>query len=270
LLGPFHGDQTTLAHAGEIRARLAAARGRLFAPDLVDAFLEQSEGDGFWLALQPDAVRQYQTEMEGVRDLWLVSWQEFKRCTDIFARILNAKSPHTEQHSRGVSLLARHLAGRMGMDAVTCERIEVAGLLHDIGKLQIPGDIIEADGALSADELELMKTHSRGTLEVLQRLHAIEEIARWASYHHETPDGQGYPFHVAGDALPLEARIINVADVFQALAQDRPYHSPLEPGEILAILKDRVANGKADATVVATVEADLDNCHRIALCRPSC
>ena len=115
-----------------------------------------------------------------------------------------------------------------------------------------------------------MKTHSRGTLEVLQRLHAIEDIARWASYHHETPDGQGYPFHVAGDALPLEARIINVADVFQALAQDRPYHRPLEPAEILAILKDRVANGKADALVVATVEADLDNCHRIALCRPSC
>lgn len=267
LLGPFHGDQTTVAHAGEIRARLAAARGRLFAPDLVDAFLEQSEGDGFWLALQPDAVRQYQTEMEAFRDLWLVSWQEFKRCTDIFARILDAKSPHTEQHSRGVSLLARHLAGRMGMDAVTCERIEVAGLLHDIGKLQIPGEIIEADGALSAEELELMKTHSRGTLDVLQRLHAIEEIARWASYHHETPDGQGYPFHVAGDALPIEARIINVADVFQALAQDRPYHRPLEPAEILAILKDRVANGKADASVVATVEADLDNCHRIALCR---
>ena len=269
LLGPFHGDLTTLAHAEEIRMRLAAARGSLFAPDLVDAFLELSQGDRFWLGLQPDAVRQYQTEMEAFRDLWLVTWQEFRRCTEIFARILDAKSPHTERHSRGVSLLAGHLAGRMGMDVVTCERIAVAGLLHDIGKLKIPGAIIDADGALAAAEFELMKTHSRGTLEVLQRLQAIEEIARWASYHHETPDGEGYPFHVAGDALPLEARIINVADVFQALAQDRPYHRPLEAAEILAILKERAASGKSDASVVAAVEADLDNCHRIALCRLS-
>ena len=127
--------------------------------------------------------------------------------------------------------LSRHLAGRLGFDAAACEKIEVAGLLHDIGKLQIPDEIIEGSAALTAQEFNVMKSHSYGTRQVLKRLHAIDEISRWASYHHETPDGRGYPFHVGGAALPLEARIINVADIFQALAQQRPYREPLAPGE---------------------------------------
>ena len=267
LAAPFHADQSTLAHAEQIRTRLAAERGRLFAPELVDAFLALSAGEAFWLALQPDAVHQYQTEMESYGDLRTVRWEDFKRCADIFARIIDAKSPYTEQQSRGVSLLSRHLAAKMGFDENACEKIEVAGLLHDIGKLQIPDEIIEGRAALTQHEFDIMKSHSYGTRQVLKRLHAIDEIARWASYHHETPDGHGYPFHVGGADLPLEARIINVADVFQALAQDRPYRRPLAPEDILAILKERVLKGQADPAVVAAVEADLANCHRVALCR---
>ncbi len=267
LAAPFHADQTVLAHAEEIRARLAAERGHLFAPELVDAFLALSAGEAFWLALQPDAVREYQAEMEGHGELRIVGWNEFKRCADIFARIIDAKSPYTEQHSRGVARLSRHLAGRLGLDAAVCEKIEVAGLLHDIGKLQIPDEIIEGRAALTAQEFNVMKSHSYGTRQVLKRLHAIDEISRWASYHHETPDGRGYPFHVGGAALPLEARIINVADIFQALAQQRPYREPLPPEKIIAILRQRAALGQADATVVEAIAGDLANCHRIALCR---
>jgi putative nucleotidyltransferase with HDIG domain len=267
LAAPFHADQTVLAHAEEIRARLAAERGHLFAPELVDAFLALSAGEAFWLALQPDAVREYQAEMEGHGELRMVGWNEFKRCADIFARIIDAKSPYTEQHSRGVARLSRHLAGRLGLDAAVCEKIEVAGLLHDIGKLQIPDEIIEGSAALTAQEFNVMKSHSYGTRQVLKRLHAIDEISRWASYHHETPDGRGYPFHVGGAALPLEARIINVADIFQALAQQRPYREPLPPEKIIAILRQRAALGRADARVVEAIAGDLANCHRIALCR---
>lgn len=79
------------------------------------------------------------------------------------------------------------------------------------------------------------------------------EIARWAAYHHETPDGHGYPFRLAGDALPLEARIINIADIFQALAQDRPYRKAMAPKDILAILRDRAAAGQADAALAGMV-----------------
>ncbi len=267
LAAPFHADQTVLAHAAGIRERLAAERGRLFAPELIDAFLAISEGEAFWLDLQPDTVHQYQLEMESHGDLRLVGWTEFKRCADIFARIIDAKSPYTEQHSQGVARLSRYLAEHMGLDFVACEKIEVAGLLHDIGKLQIPDEIIEGRAALTAQEFNIMKSHSYGTRQVLKRLHAIEEIARWAAYHHETPDGHGYPFHVGGAALPLEARIINVADIFQALAQERPYRAPMAPAEIIAILHERATQGRADPSVVAAVAADLENCHRVALCR---
>jgi len=267
LAAPHHADQTILAEAPRISERLAAERGRLFAPELVDAFLACSAGEAFWLALQPDWVHQYQTEMEAYGDLRLVEWSNFRQCADIFARIIDAKSPYTERHSRGVAQLSRHVAGLMGLDAVTCEKVEVAGLLHDIGKLQIPDEIIEGTSSLSEHEFGIMKSHSYGTRQVLKRLHAIDDIALWASYHHETPDGRGYPFHVGGDALPLQARIINVADIFQALAQDRPYRRPLDPERIMAVLDERVAQGRADAAVVAVIAGDLDNCHRIALCR---
>lgn len=266
LAAPYHADQTVLSHADEIRSRLAAERGRLFSPELVEAFENFSAGEAFWLALQPDWVQQYQREMESHGDLQIIDWSQFKQCAEIFSRIIDAKSPYTLRHSRGVSRLARHLAERLGLDTVTCEKIEVAGLLHDIGKLQIPDEIIEGPNALTPHEFDIMKSHSYGTLQVLKRLPAIEEIAQWAAYHHETPDGHGYPFHVGGKALPLEARIINVADVFQALAQERPYRKPMMPQQIIAILQERADLGRADPQIVAEVAADLENCHRVALC----
>ncbi len=266
LAAPYHADHTVLAHADEIRERLAAERGRLFAPELIDVFIAHSRGEAFWLALQPESVQQYQTEMEAFGDLRCLDWAEFKQCANIFARIIDAKSPYTEQHSRGVSLLSRHVAAKMGLDPVTCEKIEVAGLLHDIGKLQIPDEIIEGHHALTPQEFNIMKGHSFGTRQVLKRLNAIDDLARWAYYHHETPDGQGYPFHIGGKDLPIEARIINVADIFQALAQERPYRKPMSPAEIMAILNERAQTGRADPEVVAVIAGDLDNCHRIALC----
>ncbi|MBS1189285.1 MAG: hypothetical protein H6R10_1077 [Rhodocyclaceae bacterium] len=265
LAAPYQADQTVLEHSSAIRERLAAERGRLFSPELVDAFLALSEEEAFWLALRPDWVQQYQAQIESFADSRTIDWAGIKQCAEIFAAIIDAKSSYTEQHSRGVARLARHLAARLGLDWASCEKIEVAGLLHDIGKLQIPDEIIEGTNPLTEHEFDLMKGHSYGTLQVLWRLQAIQDIARWAAYHHETPDGHGYPFHLRGDDLPLPARIINVADVFQAMAQDRPYRAAMAPEKILSTLQERVAAGSADADVVAALAADLQNCHRIAL-----
>lgn len=265
LAAPFYADQTVLEHSAAIRDRLASERDRLFSAELLDAFLTVSAGEAFWLALKSDWVQQYQAEMESFGAMQIVTWADFKQCADIFAQIIDAKSPYTERHSRGVAMLARHLAESLGLDRANCEKIEVAGLLHDIGKLQIPDEIIEGPNPLSEHEFDLMKSHSYATLQVLRRLHAIEDIARWAAYHHETPDGCGYPFRLAGAALPIEARIINVADIYQALAQDRPYRKAMAPEDILAILRERVAAGRADAGVVEALAADLENCHHLAV-----
>uniref|UniRef100_UPI000AAD28A6 HD-GYP domain-containing protein n=1 Tax=Ralstonia sp. RL TaxID=1839756 RepID=UPI000AAD28A6 len=79
----------------------------------------------------------------------------------------------------------------------------------------------------------------------------FEEIARWAAYHHEEPDGTGYPFHLSADAMPLEARILRVADIFQAMAQDRPYRRGLPAAEIVSFLDKLVADGRLDGDIVA-------------------
>lgn len=265
LAAPHHADQSLLEHSGAIRERLRGERGRLFAPELIDGFLAASESEAFWLALETDWVLEYQLEMESHGELRIIDWAQFRQCADIFARVIDAKSPYTERHSRGVARLARHLAEKLGMPPETCEKIEVAGLLHDLGKLQVPDEIIEGANPLSEHEFDLMKGHSYATLQVLKRLHAVEELARWAAYHHETPDGSGYPFRVGGEALPLPARIINVADIFQAMAQDRPYRAAMAPERILGILRQRAAEGRADPLVVDAIASDLERCHRIAL-----
>lgn len=102
-----------------------------------------------------------------------------------------------------------------------------------------------------------MNTHSYETYQILAGIPGFEEIAQIAAYHHEVPDGSGYPFHLKGEALSREARILRVADIFQALAQDRPYRSGLSADAIHAELARLVDAGKLDADIVAAVSEDM-------------
>ncbi len=110
-----------------------------------------------------------------------------------------------------------------------------------------------------------MARHAFDTHEVLRRAFGDGPVARWAAFHHEYVSGQGYPFHVENGGLPLEARIIAVADVLQALAQRRPYRQPLTTPEIAAILDGMVFGGKLDGEVVAAAKADLEQCWKAAI-----
>lgn len=143
--------------------------------------------------------------------------------------------------------------------------IELAGLLHDIGKLRIPDDLLEKPGKLDDTEVILMRRHSFDTYNILKKISGLEQITKWAAQHHERVDGSGYPYHLKKDALSIEARIIEVADVFQALAQKRPYRDSLPPEQILSMLKEQVDSGKLDGDVVALVEANLEASWKAAM-----
>ncbi len=264
LAAPHYGDHTLLSRARDVRATIARYAGSIFSTDLVEGFLRCANNEAFWLELTPEFVARYQQGMAARSTSWRLTWDEFRSCARIFADIVDAKSHYTKEHSVGVSRLSGYLARKLGLAPALCERIEVAGLLHDLGKLQIPDEILESADVLDEVEFSIMKSHSFATYQALKRMGGMDEIATWAGYHHECLNGSGYPFHKKDGHLPLEARIINVADIFQALAQDRPYRSAMAPAAILSVLQDRVQRGLADRRVVRVVAENLDDCMKAA------
>lgn len=250
-------DGTLLQHTEAIRETIRGHAGTYFDPQLVAAFLEASIPEALWLGLEARSVHTALGEALAHREPRPLSPPELKQLALIFSRIVDAKSPFTAEHSLGVGRVARHLGARLGLETDTCEALEVAGLLHDLGKLRVPDEILEKPAGLSKPERRIMDSHSFETWRILSPIPGFQEQARWAASHHEEPDGTGYPFHTKAADMPLEARILRVADIFQAMAQDRPYRPGLEPAAIGRFLEDLVARGRVDAGVAAVALADL-------------
>lgn len=248
-----------------IRDTIASKRDEWFCPELVDAFLEVSLSEAFWFSLEINNVNGYVSTWLAETRPQQMSFKELRSLVGVFSRIVDAKSVFTREHSDGVANLARYLGQLFGLGEASCEMLELAGLLHDIGKLRIPDDLLEKPGRLTEAENIIMRRHSFDTYNILKTITGLEQVTQWAAQHHERVDGSGYPYHIHKDGLSLEARIIEVADVFQALAQRRPYRDSLPPEQILGILKELVAGGKLDANVVGKVESHLQACWQIAM-----
>lgn len=141
----------------------------------------------------------------------------------VLTAALEAKDPETMAHSQRVANTAVAIAMEMELAQEEIERIRLAGLLHDLGKLAVPENILQKPGPLTAHELAIIKRHpERGAL-MLQEARAFHPLVELVLHHQESFDGSGYPDGLAGDRVPIGARIIRVADVFDALTSDRPY-----------------------------------------------
>jgi diguanylate cyclase (GGDEF)-like protein len=148
------------------------------------------------------------------------------------ALAVDAKDPYTRSHSQTVSNLCAAIGAELGFDGERLARLRIAGLLHDVGKIGIPDAILRKTTKLDAGEYERMKTHSvLGENIVLAA--EMPERAGWVRHHHERIDGAGYPDGIADREIPLESRIIHVADAYEAMTSDRPYRKA--PGERFAI-----------------------------------
>lgn len=254
-------DALTSAHYGKdllmarshISDRIVSYRGTLFAPQLVDAFVEAASAEAFWLSMEPPHLERFLFDMEREHLPLPIDCETLKQLARIFAHIVDAKSHFTLEHSEGVASLARYIAEQSGLSLEQCEKIEVAGLLHDLGKLRVPDEILDKPGAMDDKERAIMLRHSFESYQILRRIKGLEEIALWAAYHHEMPTGNGYPFHATSKEIGIEARIIAVADVFQALAQDRPYRSGLPYPKIIEMLQEQADEGHLDKEIVSLV-----------------
>ena len=173
-----------------------------------------------------------------------------------FVRAIDARDPYTARHSEKVATYAVQLAAALRLPRASCDRIKLAGLLHDVGKVALERSVLHKPGKLDDDEWELVRRHPGLSA------HILGGVARFASFlpgvrhHHERYDGRGYPDGLAGDAIPLDARILAVADAYDAMTSDRSYRPALSHQEAVRRLREG-AGSQFDPVCVATF-AELD------------
>ncbi len=154
------------------------------------------------------------------------------------AETVDAKDPYTKGHSYRVAEYSREIARRMGKDEAFLRRIYYMGMLHDVGKIGVSDNIINKKDGLTIDEYESVKSHTVIGEEVLRHITAMPELYYGARWHHERFDGRGYPDGLKGDEIPIEVRIISVADMFDAMTSTRSYRDPLPMNEVRTELEN--------------------------------
>jgi HD-GYP domain-containing protein (c-di-GMP phosphodiesterase class II) len=169
---------------------------------------------------------------------------------ELLGMIVDFKSPFTATHSSGVAQCSMLLAGMVGMSESEVKLMEVAGLLHDLGKLVVPNLILEKPAGLTHAEMAVMKQHTYHTFSILSTIGGLQMIAEWGAYHHERLDGKGYPFRREAHEMNLGARIMAVSDIFTALAEDRPYRKGMKTENINNILQEQASRGIQDPHIV--------------------
>ena len=164
------------------------------------------------------------------------------------AAAVDAKDPYTRGHADRVAALSVAIGRELGLPPEELQALEYAGILHDIGKIGIPDAILAKAGALAPEEMALMRDHPRIGAEIVAGVAFLGGAVPAIRSHHERWDGGGYPDGLAADAIPLIARIVNIADTFDACTSRRPYQEPVTAGEAEAIL-ERLRGAQTDPAV---------------------
>jgi len=147
------------------------------------------------------------------------------------------RDPYTSGHQKNVTKIACSIAEHMGLSADLIKGLRIAGLLHDIGKISVPAEILSKPGKITKDERNIMKNHCRVGYDILKGIEFQWPVAKIVLQHHERMDGSGYPLGIQGEEILLEARILAVADVIEAMSSHRPYRAALGLDEALAEIR---------------------------------
>lgn len=227
---------------------------RWFDPDLVKAVKSLAKTGALWAGLDAPDITAQVAALEPREHKLLVSENTLDDICMAFAEVIDAKSPFTYRHSNGVADAAVAIAGQLGMPESDIVMIRRAALLHDIGKLSVPNSILEKPGKLTNEEWDVVKKHPYYTLEILKRIPGFEQLSDIAAAHHEKLDGSGYFRHWGAAQLNTPARILAVADVYDALSAKRPYRDAL-PLETVFGIMHKEAPRALDAECLEALES---------------
>ena len=171
-------------------------------------------------------------------ELFVDQQRLFRETIEALATAIDSRDNYTGGHSEMVTEYSLRIAEQLGFDEERLETIRVAGLLHDVGKIGISDTILNKPGRLTEDEMEIIKGHPVLGKVILSSIKALKPVTRIVYHHHERFDGSGYPDGIAGDAIPLESRIIQVADIFDALTSNRIYRKAMPLEKAISIISE--------------------------------
>jgi HD-GYP domain-containing protein (c-di-GMP phosphodiesterase class II) len=214
-----------------------ARSGRWFDPELVAATMSLSKQGILWLGLDSKDLLENVFVMEPEERRLIADDATVDSICLAFADIIDAKSPFTYQHSNGVADAAMDIAIHFGMNEFEKKQLRRAALMHDIGKLSVPNSILEKPGKLTDEEWQVVRDHPYYTFQILKRVPAFKSFSGDAAAHHERLDGSGYWRRLSGDSISKVARILSVADVFDALRAKRPYRDALPLEKVFSIMR---------------------------------
>ena len=250
-------NQYILHQHEDIISKIKSHTNSLFHSHIVDILLTASDREEFWLDLV--STRLYSLLLhDGPFRKIEIELSSISLIAELFRNIIDFRSRFTATHSSGVAASASILSRLFGLTGTETELMEVAGNLHDIGKLAIPNGILDKPGKLTKEEMAIMKSHTYFTYSVINTIGGLQQIAEWAAYHHEKLDGSGYPFHCKADELSTGARILMVADIFTALAEDRPYRKGMSREGIRQIIKQFSDRQLLDTKIVNILFENFD------------
>jgi HD-GYP domain-containing protein (c-di-GMP phosphodiesterase class II) len=178
----------------------------------------------------------------------------FLNSIQMLAGAVDEKDPYTRGHSDRVTRYSVLLATDLGLPGDFVEKVRISAQLHDVGKIGIEDRVLKKPGALTPEEFEIMKTHTTKGANILRGVEQLAEMIPGIELHHESLDGRGYPYGLKGDAIPLLARIIAVADTFDAITTNRPYQQARDAAYAVRIINS-LADKRFDAKIVASLTA---------------
>lgn len=246
-------QSSSLSARASAASAILARSGSELDPDLVSAFQHIANSDGFWLAYHDADLAQILVEAHPME-----SHKRSRRITMDFAHtfgdVVDARCGYPPGQSAQTAALARRIGQRIGLDDGNADLVWWATLFRDVGNLGVPSRIMVKSDILSVEEMQIMQAHPVNSRLVVEGLPGMSEVADWIGKHHEWPDGKGYPDSLSNVEIPIEARIISLVDVYNALTSERPYRRRLDREGALEVM--RGARGtQLDAQLVELLSA---------------